>query len=153
MKSVDIRTLELGERIEHGAFRANGTSVSEPLGGTRIGGSLYEVAAGDRLFPYHYHYGIEEWLIVVGGTPTLRTPEGEQVLRAGDCVCFPVGPEGAHALYGPGRVLMLSTAATTSVSIPIYPDSDKLGVRPGVYDSTDNLTFRRSDAVGYWEGE
>jgi uncharacterized cupin superfamily protein len=153
VKAANLRTVELDGGIEHGEFRARGTRVSTAIGAERIGGSIFEIAEGDRLFPFHYHHGVEEWLIVLDGAPTLRTPEGEQVLRAGDCVCFPIGPEGAHALRGPGRVLMLSTAATTSLSVPVYPDSDKLGVRAGAHDSPDNLTFRRADAVDYWEGE
>jgi uncharacterized cupin superfamily protein len=35
-------------------------------------------------------------LIVVAGTPTIRTPEGKAALEAGDVVCFPVRPAGAH---------------------------------------------------------
>ena len=33
---------------------------------------------------------------MLSGSPTLRGPDGERVLRAGDVVCFPVGPDGAH---------------------------------------------------------
>ena len=100
-------------------------------------------------WPFHYHHGVEEWLIVVEGTPTVRTPSGERVLRVGDVVCFPSGPSGAHSFRGPGRVLMLS--ANRSPSIAVYPDSDKLGTRPG--EREDTLDFRRGDAVDYWEGE
>ena len=31
-----------------------------------------------RLCPYHYEYGEEEWLLVVEGRPTVRTPEGTE---------------------------------------------------------------------------
>ena len=54
------------------------------LGAELLGGSLYELELGDRLWPYHTHHANEEWLIVVRGRPTLRTPEGEQELREGD---------------------------------------------------------------------
>ena len=47
--------------------------------------------SGSAGSPYHFHWGDEEWLIVVAGTPTLRTPEGETALAAGDVVCFPGG--------------------------------------------------------------
>jgi hypothetical protein len=50
---------------------------------------------------------------------------------------------------GPGRVLILSANRVPSVSV--YPDSDKLGTRPG--GDEDRLDFRRADAVDYWDGE
>ena len=63
----------------------------------KIGASLYELAPGQATFPYHWHQLEEEWLIVLGGEPTLRSPGGEQRLVPGDVVVFPVGPEGAHS--------------------------------------------------------
>ncbi len=128
--------------------------VGEKLGGERIGGSVYELPPGQRLFPYHYHYSDEEWLIVLAGAPTLRTPEGERVLRAGDVVCFRCGQEGAHAMRNdtdePARFLMMS--AGTRPEIVVYPDSDKIGTRPGVRNE-DNLNLRRSGGLEYWDGE
>jgi uncharacterized cupin superfamily protein len=94
---------------------------------------------------------VEEWLYVVSGSPTLRTPDGERTLRPGDIVCFAPDATGAHAIAGPARLLILS--ANQSPSICVYPDSDKIGARPGGRDRRDNLNFRRQDAVGYWEGE
>jgi uncharacterized cupin superfamily protein len=68
-------------------------------------------------------------------------------------VCFPSGPAGAHALRnnadGAARLLLLSHGGPPSISA--YPDSGKLGTRPG--SAPDLLNFRRSDAVDYWDGE
>jgi uncharacterized cupin superfamily protein len=90
---------------------------------------------------------------VVAGSPTLRDPAGEHGLAPGDLVCFPSGPDGAHAVRGPGRVAMFSGAAAAgAASISVYPDSDKLGVRP-TGGGPDRLDFRRDDAVDYWDGE
>jgi uncharacterized cupin superfamily protein len=52
---------------------------------------MSEVEPGSKLWPYHTHYLNEEWVIVLRGEPTLRTPEGEQVLKEGDVACFPRG--------------------------------------------------------------
>ena len=41
--------------------------------------------------------------------------------------------------------------ASRAPAISAYPDSGKLGTRPG--DDRDRLNFRRADAVDYWEGE
>jgi uncharacterized cupin superfamily protein len=90
---------------------------------------------------------------VVAGAPTLRDPSGERVLAPGDLVCFPSGPDGAYAVRGPGRVVMFSgVAAAGAASVSVYPDSDKLGVRPAD-GGADRLDFRRRDAVDYWDGE
>jgi uncharacterized cupin superfamily protein len=124
--------------------------VRRALGGDRIGCSLYEVDPGEQLWPYHLHWANEEWLLVVDGVPTLRTPEGERELRPGDLVAFPEGPDGAHTLTNRGeapfRAAMFSTRNQGSVD---YPDSGKIGAGP----PWDRLYFRRSDAVDYWDGE
>jgi uncharacterized cupin superfamily protein len=78
------------------------------VGDDQIGASLYKLAAGQSSGPYHFHHGVEEWLVVVAGSPTVRTPEGEHLLRAGDTLCFPVGPRGAHEVTGPGTVLIVA---------------------------------------------
>jgi uncharacterized cupin superfamily protein len=149
MDVVNLARVELESSWERTGFAGRATRVGDRLGSTQIGGAVYELREGETAWPYHYHHGVEEWLIVVEGTPTVRTPDGERVLRVGDVVCFPAGSAGAHAFRGPGRVLLLS--ANRSPSIAVYPDSDKLGTRPA--DDADRLDFRRGDAVDYWEGE
>jgi uncharacterized cupin superfamily protein len=118
------------------------------IGGELLGAGLYDLPPGERTWPYHYHHGCEEWLLVVDGEPTLRTPEGERALAPGDIVCFPAGPDGAHQLIGPGRVLIASDLGVPRTSH--YPDSDKVSARMSADEA---LIFRRDDAVDYWEGE
>jgi uncharacterized cupin superfamily protein len=132
-------------------FRLRATWIGDRVGATLIGGTLYELEDGERICPYHFHHGVEEWLYVVSGEPVVRTPGGEESLRPGDVLCFAAGPEGAHAVRGPGRVLLLS--ANREPSISVYPDSDKIGARPAGAEDPDRLNFRRGDAVDYWEGE
>jgi uncharacterized cupin superfamily protein len=117
------------------------------IGARLIGGTVYDLPEGQALCPYHFEYGDEEWLIVVTGNPTLRTPEGESTLEPGDVVCFPPGPQGAHKVTGPARVLMISTKNEPSVAV--YPDSDKLGVFVGDYE----LLVKRDSGVDYWLDE
>jgi uncharacterized cupin superfamily protein len=57
----------------HGAA----TRVGDRIGGDRIGATLYDVGEDERVCPYHYHHGVEEWLYVVSGAPVVRTPGGE----------------------------------------------------------------------------
>ena len=126
-------------------------SVGQRLGASMIGMSVYELAPGQETFPYHYELGREEWLLVVSGRPTLRAPDGERELRAGDVVCFPEGPEGAHQVRNdaeePARVAMLSTKP--SMAVAIYPDSKKVGV----WSSIERHMIRGEPQLDYWEGE
>ena len=153
MRRFNLYRAELDNESQRPGFRWRRVRVGEAIGAEQIGASLYELPPGERTFPYHFHYGVEEWLLVLSGRPTVRSPDGDRELRPGDAVCFPRGPDGAHLVRNdsdqPVRVLMLSTLRTPSISM--YPDSDKIGARPGVPDDT--LNFLRGDAVDYWEGE
>ena len=135
---------EFDHSSERDGYRWRGAKVGKVVGGVQIGASVYELPDGERTYPYHFHNATEEWLVVLDGTPTLREPDGERVLRRGDVVCFPTGPEGAHQVTGPGTVMILS--ANRAPEVNVYPDSGKVGVRPGG-------DFRMTDSVDYWEGE
>jgi len=145
VRRVNLFSVELTAGFDRDGYRRRQAQVGKLLGSTLIGASLYELPEGERTFPYHFHHGMEEWAIVVTGTPTLRTPDGERELREGDVVCFPTGPAGGHQLRGPGTVLLLS--ATRSPEVTEYPDSGKIGVRPP------GAIFRAADRADYWEGE
>ncbi len=150
MRRFNVLHDELDANHTRAGFSWIRARIGDKLGAEKIGASLYELAEGERTFPYHYHHGVEEWLYVLSGAPLLRTPDGERTLRTGDLACFSSGPRGAHAISGPGRVIIFS--ANAAPSIAVYPDSDKLGARPA-FAGEDNLNFRRADAVDYWDGE
>ena len=154
MQRFNVLTGELAEQRERSGYASRSRrGVAHELGLRSLGASVYELPAGQWTFPHHYHHGVEEWLYVVAGAPTLRDTAGERVLAPGDVVCFPSGPDGAHAVRGPGRVVIFSgVAAAGATSVSVYPDSDKLGVRPPG-GGPDRLDFRRGDAVDYWDGE
>lgn len=123
--------------------------VGPLVGGERLGLSVYELSPGQSICPYHWEASDEEWLIVLVGRPTLRTPSGEQELGPWDAVCFPVGEAGAHKVTNRTsetvRVGMLSTKS--ELGIAFYPDSNKIGAWPP------GKLWRLDDAVDYWEGE
>lgn len=138
---------------ERDGWRSKGARVGARLGAELIGGSLFELEPGDRLFPYHTHHANEEWLIVVAGTPTLRTPGGERELREGDVACFRRGADGAHQVSNrtgsPVRVLMLSTMLMPE--IVEYLDTDKVGTRDARGERL--MLARPGPTVEYWDGE
>ena len=149
MRRFNLQSGELDIDHDHPGYSWRAVRVGDKIGGERIGAALYDLPDGEKTFPYHYHHGAEEWLVVLDGAPEVRTPTGTRTLAPGDVVCFPSGPDGAHAVTGPGRVLILSNAESTTVAV--YPDSDKLGTRPR--DDHDRLDFRRASGVDYWDGE
>ena len=146
-----------GERWDRVADRPGWRSkdgwVGAHIGAELIGGSVYELEPGCRLWPYHTHHANEEWLLVVRGHPTLRTPEGEHELEEGDVVAFPRGDAGAHQVINktetPIRVLMLSTMIQPE--IVEYIDSGKLGARDAKGERI--LLARPGPTLDYWEGE
>jgi uncharacterized cupin superfamily protein len=84
-----------------------------PFGTDMLGASLRELAPGSPGDWLHMHYGVEEMFFVLSGTPTVRTPEGEERLSPGDVVYFPEGREGLHVFSNPtdepARILAIST--------------------------------------------
>jgi len=99
--------------------------VGARAGAADLGASLYEIAAGGVVSPYHVHHGNEELLVVLAGRPELRTPAGVERLDPGATVAFRRGAEGAHAVRNPGpetvRVLLVSTQRLPEVAE--YPDT------------------------------
>ena len=138
---------------ERPGWRIKDAHVGMRLGAELLGGSLYELEPGDRLGPYHTHHANEEWVIVVRGRPTLRTPEGERELREGDVACFPRGKDGAHQVSnrtdGPIRVLMLSSLIFPEVVE--YLDSGKIGARDAKGERL--LLSWPGPMLDYWDGE
>jgi uncharacterized cupin superfamily protein len=134
-------------------WRSKDAWVGARIGAELIGGSMYELEPGDRLWPYHTHHANEEWLLVLRGEPTLRTPAGERVLAEGDVVCFRRGAEGAHQVANRTdvavRVLMLSTLIQPDVVE--YPDSGKVGARSATGERI--LLSRPGPTLDYWDGE
>ncbi len=143
---MNLRDSELPHHVDRPGFRHRATSIRRTLGGELIGAALYEFDPGEQLWPYHWHVGDEEWLIVVSGTPTLRTPDGERDLRVGDVEGFPAGEAGAHTLYNrseqPARIVFFSSLGPGGTT---YPDSGKVAAAGHV--------FRLADEVDYWDGE
>ena len=134
-------------------YRSGIARVGAAAGGKALVVKLYEIPPGESVCPYHYEYE-EEWLLVLEGTIELRRPASHEQLERGDLVCFKPGPAGAHKITGRSedlaRVLMFSSSHKPAVAV--YPDSDKIGVRPGNPD--DRVMLRRADGQReYYDGE
>ncbi|HEY5059648.1 MAG TPA: cupin domain-containing protein [Gaiellaceae bacterium] len=142
---------ELDDGEDRPGFLHRRVVIGRRLGAELLGATVYEVPPGEKLWPYHWELGCEEFLIVVAGRPTLRTPEGERLLALGDVVHFPEGEPGTHQLRndsdGPFRVLIGSTKSPLAVAG--YPDSGKVLIWA---DGRERLVLR-DEALDYWDGE
>jgi uncharacterized cupin superfamily protein len=148
----NLVTVELTTDDFPAGRRFSGTSLTGNFGAVATGMGVYELEPGNASWPYHFEVAEEEWLIVIDGELTLRTPEGESVLRAGDVACFPAGAAGAHAVRNhteaPVRFAMPSTRARRG-GATVYPDSGKVSV----YGPGFRHRGRLGEEVDYWEGE
>ncbi len=108
-------------------------SLTPDLAAEQLDATVRQLDPGRDSGEYQYAYGGEEWALVLAGRPTLRHPEGEDVLEVDDLVCFPEGPAGAHQLLSRddqvARVLCIST--TGRPLNVCYPDSGSWSVRNG----------------------
>jgi uncharacterized cupin superfamily protein len=157
---VDLFAADWDNERSRPSFTSKSMDVGIRLGGELLGATLYECPPGNRVWPYHLHYANEEMLLVLEGTPTLRTPEGERPLERGEVALFRRRAEGAHQLLnrsdGPARLLMISTMVEPEVCE--YPDSGKVGIwagaAPGAAQPPSIHAFLRSEQeVDYWDGE
>jgi uncharacterized cupin superfamily protein len=149
VSDVNLFTVELTKDDDDpDGYNTSYARVGPLVGGDRLGLSVYQMPPGQSICPYHWETD-EEWLVVLEGRATLRTPEGETELGPWDTVCFPAGADGAHKVTNRSdetlRVAMLSTR--NDPGIAVYPDSNKIGVWPP------GKQFRLDDAVDYWDGE
>ena len=134
--------------------------VGRQAGAEKLGASLFELPPGASSFPLHVHHANEELIVVLAGTPTLRTLDGERELEPGEVVAFPTGRRGAHRLDNrsdePVRFLIVSTMIAPEVNE--YPDSNKIWARnfaPGSEGTPEALDIlaRPDPELDYLDGE
>jgi uncharacterized cupin superfamily protein len=160
-KIVPTADLEWKE-LKHGErFHMRIQRLGVTAGGQKLGCSLYEIPAGKRAWPYHFHRANEEAVYVLEGEGSIRLPDGDKPIRAGDYISLPVNEEGAHQIVNtsgaPLRFLCMSTMIEPEIAV--YPDSGKIGYFTGVAPGADRAApaaigfFPAAAQVGYFEGE
>ena len=154
MKKINLDELDIAYSDDDpDGYRVGSNRFGPQIGASAMGATVYELQEGQSICPYHYEYGCEEWAIVLRGRPTLRHPNGEDVLEPGDVVCFPEGPEGAHKLTNdaPEAVRVMLLSDKPNLAAAVYPDSGKIGIFPP--GEEDTIMVRRESAVDYFDGE
>jgi uncharacterized cupin superfamily protein len=83
--------------------------------------------------PYHWHASEEEWVLVLAGRPTVRTPAGESTLEPWDVAAFRCGEAGAHQLRNDtSETVRVAWFATRSdPDVRVYPDDGSVTVVVG----------------------
>jgi uncharacterized cupin superfamily protein len=129
--TANIHEPEWDAEIDREPFRWQRSLIGRRAGAERLGASLFDVPPGSATFPFHAHHANEELLVVLRGTPTLRTLEGERTLAEGEVVAFPAGRDGAHAITNRSqqtvRILLVSTMHAPDINE--FPDSGTLWAR------------------------
>jgi uncharacterized cupin superfamily protein len=154
----NIYSPEFDHESDKDGFRMRDAWIAHHAGAVHLGGGLYELDPGQASFAYHWHTANEEMLVVLSGMVTLRTPEGERQVGAGEAVAFPRGERGAHQMINDSNesVRFMVFSEMRGPDICGYPDAGKLGVReeaPGSGRDGIRLSFLESDAVDYWHGD
>ena len=150
MPNVYTQEFEYDDADPEG-YRAGVTRIGTAAGGRDNIVKEFQIPAGESICPYHYEYE-EEWLLLLEGAVTVRTPGGERTVERGELLCFAPGPAGAHKVtnHGDAAALALMWSSAREPSVAIYPDSDKMGVWAG----EDRAMLRRADGtVDYYDGE
>ena len=116
--------------LEAIADGVKGARLLERLSGTRLVSAVWELDPGASSGPYHVHHATEELLLVLDGSPTIRTPNGEHELKRGEVVHFPVGADGAHQVLNrsDASVRYLMVAAHTGTDAIEYVDERQVVV-------------------------
>lgn len=152
----NVHDPDFDETRDREGFRARRSRIGYQLKTERLGVSLWELPPGQAAYPYHFHLGEEELLIVLEGTPALRTPDGWRDLAEGEALSFLRGEDGAHQLVNrtdaPVRFVAISTNGDPD--LVVYPDSGKLGAAERLPTGGGvRKWFRLDDAVDYYDGE
>jgi uncharacterized cupin superfamily protein len=105
-----------------------GARLLERERATRLVSAVWELDPRASSGPYHLHHATEELLLVLAGTPTIRTPAGERTLEPGDVVHFPVGAAGAHQVINRSDALVryVMAAAHSGVDVIEYVDERRV---------------------------
>lgn len=153
---INIENPDFDEPRDREGFRARRAGVARQAGAVQLGATVWELPPGEAAYPYHFHLGEEEMIVVLSGTPTLRASDGEREVERGELLVFLRGEQGAHQLINRSdeTVRFLAVSTIGALDLVVYPDSNKIACheRRPEGGGLRELHFR-ANAVDYWEGE
>ena len=89
-----------GEKVQSGEkdyiYKPIVAPQSSSAGQSHI--AVVEIMPGKHSFSYHYHETDEEAFYIISGQGAIRTPNIEYLVKQGDCILLPPGPQNAHSI-------------------------------------------------------
>ena len=152
IKHCKMEDLPISHKCEHDGYEYFRRKFV-PFGGAKNTlVSVYEIPPGKAAYPYHYHHKNEETFYILSGEGTLKTPEGERKVAAGELLFFPTGPEGAHKLTNTSEtenLVYIDFDVIHDLDVAVYPDSGKIGI----WGKEVNRVYELDADVDYYKGE
>lgn len=153
---VHVDAVEMVKMGNGKNFAASLGRVGALLGMTKMGCSVVELEPGQKAWPFHLHYGMEELFIVLDGNGTLRYDTGEYEIGAGEIFFAGTGAGTAHQIVNTSdatlRYLALSTIGDPEICY--YPDSKKYGAYSWRDDGKGMRLMAHEDSgLDYYDGE
>ena len=158
MKKINLRDIKEDAWVSpKGTFQGFSKELSVALG--REPGStdlqkrhpfdveICRIAPGHKPYPYHSHSAQWEFYHVLAGSGTVRDPDGQTPIEAGDSFVFP--PDIPHQFFNDGTTdLLIYVVADNPIGDSChYPDSNKWLVRSPA------RRMLRGEHLEYYDGE
>lgn len=149
LKPEEREFSETSNKIDPFRILTDTSRIKKEINPQNLNFDLRQLNSGQYSAPYHFHRHAEELFMIVSGSATLRTPNGLEMVTAGDLIFFEMGETGAHQLYNHAEepCVYLDIRTFTGFDVCEYPDSNKLLIAPSFE------IFNKDSNVHYFEGE
>jgi uncharacterized cupin superfamily protein len=151
-KEVDLCKIFDPQTAHQKSFTLKNAVVSSPHETDgKLYVTFYTLMPGQTNFPYHYHSGMEEVFYIISGTATLKTPDGDKQVTAGDVIVMPNHASGAHQLTNTsdGILVYLDIDTQSSPEVVFFPDKGDFRI----FTPTASKSFPLDAEVNYLRNE
>ena len=150
LDDVELQDFGHGEK-----FSASIGRIASTLGMRKIGCTLVELEPGKRAWPFHEHYGLEEFFIVLEGEGSIRYGDDTHPVSRGDLIFTPPGKGTAHQIVNTSKAKLryLAFSSMDSPEVCYYPDSGKVGAYYAGDEGFTGFLANEDDGRDYWDGE
>ena len=153
---INLDELKFRDFTHGEKFSAQLGAIGSTLGLKNVGFGMVVLEPGKCGWPFHEHYGQEEFFIVLAGDGEIRYDDGRYPITTGDVIYTPPGKNTAHQIINTSAAELryLAFSTTGSPEVCYYPDSGKYGAYH-YDDGAFPLRFmaRETSAVDYYDGE
>jgi len=91
---------------------------------------IQRIPPGKINFPFHEHSAQWEAYYILSGSGQVRTPKGQDEIKAGDYLVFPPGEAHQFMNTGSGDLTFIVIADQPQADVIHYPDSGKWMTKP-----------------------